>query len=224
MKKLVALLGVAALLAGCDLMGGTTEESQVSESSESSVESSAETSESSVEESSESSSAASSEASSSESESTGGEVATSEFPLVPQKSEIDQGYTLESDPLLQEIQTRMSQTEELGIDNDVAIHFTGLFLGEQGQDNVQAVFIIVNRTDMAMTNINLTVSMSTVDGDVILDSAPFVLSEDDFGILEPDTTMPAYFKIPMDSQEAFFSVSNLENVTYSIDSFEYDER
>lgn len=224
MKKLVALLGVAALLAGCDLMGGTTEESQESESSESSVESSVESSESSVEESSESSSAASSEASSNESESTNGEVATSEFPLVPQKSEIDEGYTLENDPLLQEIQTRMGQTEELGIENDVAIHFTGLFLGEQGQDNVQAVFIMVNRTDMAMTNINLTVSMSTVDGEVILDKAPFVLSEDAFGILEPDTTMPAYFKIPMESQEAFFSVSNLENVTYSIDSFEYDER
>ncbi|MBM6613957.1 hypothetical protein JTF06_03475 [Desemzia sp. RIT804] len=220
MKKLVALLGVSVLLAGCDLMGGTTEESQESESSESSIESSVESSESSVEESSESST----ESSSSASESSGGEVSTSEFPLVPQKSEIDQGYTLESDPLLQEIQTRMDQTEELGIENDVAIHFTGLFLGEQGQDNVQAVFIMVNRTDMAMTNINLTVSMSTVDGEVILDSAPFVLSEDEFGILEPDTTMPAYFRIPMDSQEAFFSVSNLENVTYSIDSFEYDER
>ena len=222
MKKLVALLGVAALLAGCDLMGGTTEESQESEASESSVESSVESSESSAEESSESSSAASSESSSSESAS--GEVATSEFPLVPQKAETDEGYTLENDPLLQEIQKRMGQTEELGIENDVAIHFTGLFLGEQGQDNVQAVFIMVNRTDMAMTNINLTVSMSTVDGEVILDGAPFVLSEDEFGILEPDTTMPAYFKIPMDSQEAFFSVSDLENVTYSIDSFEYDER
>lgn len=220
MKKLVALLGVSVLLAGCDLMGGTAEESQVSESSESSVESS----ESSAEESSESSSAASSESSSSESESTNGEVATSEFPLVPQKSEIDAGYTLENDALLQEIQVRMSQTEELGIEDDVAIHFTGLFLGDQGQDNVEAVFIIVNRTDMAMTNIDMTVSMSTVDGDVILDGAPFQLTEDDFGILEPDTTMPAYFKIPMDSQEAFFSVSDLENVTYSIDSFDFEER
>lgn len=218
MKKLVALLGVSALLAGCDLMGGTTEESQNSETSESSVEeSSVESSESSVE-SSESSS------NSSESEDTGGEVSASEFPLVPQKSEIDQGFTLENDPLLQEIQTRMGQTEELGIENDVAIHFTGLFLGEQGQDNVKAVFIMVNRTDMAMTNIDMTVSMSTVDGDVILDSAPFTLTEDTLGILEPGTTMPAYFDIPMESQEAFFSVSNLENVTYSIDSFEYDER
>lgn len=218
MKKLVALLGVSALLAGCDLMGGTTEESQNSETSESSVEeSSVESSESSVE-SSESSS------NSSESEDTGGEVSASEFPLVPQKSEIDQGFTLENDPLLQEIQTRMGQTEELGIENDVAIHFTGLFLGEQGQDNVKAVFIMVNRTDMAMTNIDMTVSMSTVDGDVILDSAPFTLTEDTLGILEPGTTMPAYFDIPMESQEAFFSVSNLENVTYSIDSFDFEER
>ena len=223
MKKLVALLGVSALLVGCDLMGGTTEESQNSETSESSVESS-EASVESSESSTESSSESSTESSSSESEDTGGEVSASEFPLVPQKSEIDQGFTLEDDPLLQEIQTRMDQTEELGIENDVAIHFTGLFLGEQGQDNVKAVFIMVNRTDMAMTNIDMTVSMSTVDGDVILDSAPFTLTEDVLGILEPGTTMPAYFDIPMESQEAFFSVSNLENVTYSIDSFDFEER
>src|SRR5690606_3931770 len=119
---------------------------------------------------------------------------------------------------------RMSQTPELGIENDVAIHFTGLFLGEQGQDNVQAVFIVVNRTDMAMTNIDLTVSMSTTDGAVILEKAPFTLTEDSFGILEPDTVMPAYFKVPMENQETFFSVSDLSKVTYSIDSFDFDER
>ncbi len=204
------------------MMGGATEESQPSESSESS----AETSESaSTEESSQaSSSEASSESSSSESASASGEEVTTQFPLVPQKSEIDKGFTLENDKLLQEIQLRMSQTPELGIENDVAIHFTGLFLGEQGQDNVQAVFIVVNRTDMAMTNIDLTVSMSTTDGAVILDKAPFTLTEDSFGILEPDTVMPAYFTVPMENQEKFFSVSDLSKVTYSIDSFDFDER
>ncbi|WP_188204724.1 hypothetical protein [Desemzia incerta] len=222
MKKWLLLLGASAFLAGCDMMGGATEESQPSESSESS----AETSESaSTEESSQaSSSEASSESSSSESASASGEEVTTQFPLVPQKSEIDKGFTLENDKLLQEIQLRMSQTPELGIENDVAIHFTGLFLGEQGQDNVQAVFIVVNRTDMAMTNIDLTVSMSTTDGAVILDKAPFTLTEDSFGILEPDTVMPAYFTVPMENQEKFFSVSDLSKVTYSIDSFDFDER
>lgn len=218
MKKWALLLGVSAFLAGCDMMGGATEESQPSESSESSAESSEESSQES------SSSEASSESSSSESASGSGEEVATQFPLVPQKSEIDQGFTLENDELLQEIQVRMSQTPELGIENDVAIHFTGLFLGEEGQDNVQAVFIVVNRTDMAMTNIDLTVSMSTTDGAVILEKAPFTLTEDSFGILEPDTVMPAYFKVPMENQETFFSVSDLSKVTYSIDSFDFDER
>lgn len=223
MKKWALLLGVSAFLAGCDMMGGATEESQPSESSESSAESSESTS---TEESSQASSSSevSSETNSSETASGSGETVSTQFPLVPQKSEIDQGFTLENDELLQEIQVRMSQTPELGIENDVAIHFTGLFLGEQGQDNVQAVFIVVNRTDMAMTNIDLTVSMSTTDGAVILDKAPFTLTEDSFGILEPDTVMPAYFKIPMENQETFFSVSDLSKVTYSIDSFDFDER
>lgn len=227
MKKWVGFLGISVFLVGCDLMGGvpeeeSTEATTVSESSESSVENS----ESSVQESSEMSSESSSESSSATSSesSAEGKVAVAELPLVPQNSEIAQGISLENDALLQQIQSKMTQTEVLGIENDVAIHFTGLFLGEQGTETAQAVFIIVNRTDMPMTNINLAVSMSTIDGDIISDSEPFKLTEESFGILEPDTVMPIYLAIPLDQQEAFFSVSNINDVTYSIDSFDFEER
>lgn len=222
MKKWVSLLGVSVFLVGCDLMGGAGEESSSSTVSESSVESS----DSSAQESSSVSSEASSESSSavSSESTTSGEVTATEFPLVPQNSELDQGITLENDPLLQQIQTKMDQTSELGIDNDVAIHFTGLFLGEQGTETAQAVFIIVNRTDMAMTNIKLSVSMSTVNGDVILDNAGFSLTEENFGVLEPDTVMPIYLAIPMENQETFFNISDINDVTYSIDSFDFEEK
>lgn len=222
MKKWIGILGLSVFLVGCDLMGGDAEESSsasVSESTESSVESSEESSATSSEASSESSSVATTPESSA-----GGEISTAEFPLVPQNSELNQGITLENDPLLQQIQDKIAQTPELGIENDVAIHFTGLFIGEQGTETAQAVFIIVNRTDMAMTNINLSISMGTVNGDVILESAPFSLTEENFGVLEPDTVMPIYLAVPIDNQETFFNISNINDVTYTIDSFEFDER
>lgn len=220
MKKWIGILGLSVFLVGCDLMGGDAEEESSSASvSESSVESSEESSAASSEASSESSSAATTPESNA-----GGEVSTAEFPLVPQNSELDKGITLENDPLLQQIQDKMAQTPELGIENDVAIHFTGLFLGEQGTETAQAVFIIVNRTDMAMTNIDLSISMSTVNGDVILESAPFSLTEENFGVLEPDTVMPIYLAVPIDNQESFFNITNINDVTYTIDSFEFDER
>lgn len=222
MKKWVSLLGVSIFLVGCDLMGGTAEEESSASSTSETSESSAESSEASMQESSESTSESSS-AASSESSATAEPVAT-QFPLVPQSSELDQGITLENDPLLQQIQSKMAQTDELGIENDVAIHFTGLYIGEQGTDTAQAVFIIVNRTGMAMTNIDLSISMSTINGDVILDSKAFSLTEDSFGVFEPDTVMPLYLAIPIDKQNLFFSISNIDEITYSIDTFDFEER
>lgn len=144
------------------------------------------------------------------------------IPLVPQKMELDQDLTLENDSVLQEIEMRMAETAELGIENDVAIHFTGMYLGETGA--MQAIFIIVNRMDMAMTNIDITISFSTVNGDVILDKSKYSLTEDSFGVLEPDTAMPIYLDIPPENEEAFFSTSNMEDLIYTIDEFDFDER
>lgn len=226
MKKVLTLLGAVMVLAGCDLMGGDSDTTTSSESS--STVATSETMASS-EMSSESSAAASSESSiigtqetiidSSNADATTTDM---EIPLVPQQMELDQGLTLENDSVLQEIEMRIAESEEIGIENDVAIHFTGMYLGEEG--NMQAIFIIVNRMDVAMTNIDITISFSTVNGDVILDKAPFYLTEESFGVLEPDTAMPIYLNIPPENEEAFFSTSNMDDLVYTIDSFDFDEK
>lgn len=149
-------------------------------------------------------------------------TSNTEIQLVPQQMELDQNLTLENDSVLQEIEMRMNESEEIGIENDVAIHFTGMYLGEEG--SMQAIFIIVNRMDVAMTNIQLSISFSTVNGDVILDSAPFNLTEESFGVLEPETAMPIYLNIPPENEEAFFSTTNMEDLIYTIDEFDFEER
>lgn len=225
MKKIVALFGAVILLAGCDFIGGGSETTSSSESS------STATSESmmSSEMSSESSEVASSQTGiigteESMVDSSAADDATTDMviPLVPQKMEIDQGLTLESDSVLQEIEMRMAESEDIGIENDVAIHFTGMYLGEAGE--MQAIFIIVNRMDVAMTNIDITISFSTIDGDVILDKAPFYLTEESFGVLEPETAMPIYLNIPPENEDAFFSTSDINNLVYTIDEFDFEEK
>ncbi|MEK6190666.1 MAG: hypothetical protein N2A99_06730, partial [Carnobacterium alterfunditum] len=93
-----------------------------------------------------------------------------------------------------------------------------------GRGNMQAIFIIVNRMDVAMTNINITISFSTVDGATILDKAQFYLTEESFGVLEPDTAMPMYLKIQPGNEDAFFSTSNMDDLIYTIDEFDFEER
>ena len=221
MKKILTLLGAVVLLAGCDLMGGG-ETTSSSESSSAVATSESMSSEMSSESSAVVSSISSSEESMSSSSATSETTSNTEIQLVPQQMELDQNLTLENDSVLQEIEMRMNESEEIGIENDVAIHFTGMYLGEEG--SMQAIFIIVNRMDVAMTNIQLSISFSTVNGDVILDSAPFNLTEESFGVLEPETAMPIYLNIPPENEEAFFSTTNMEDLIYTIDEFDFEER
>ena len=225
MKKILTLLGAVVLLAGCDFIGGGSETTSSSETSSTATSESMMSSEMSSESSAVASSQSSiigTEESMVDSSATGETTTDMDIPLVPQKMELDQGLTLESDSVLQEIEMRMAESEDIGIENDVAIHFTGMYLGEAGE--MQAIFIIVNRMDVAMTNIDITISFSTVDGDVILDKAPFYLTEESFGVLEPETAMPIYLNIPPENEDAFFSTSDINNLVYTIDEFDFEEK
>jgi outer membrane lipopolysaccharide assembly protein LptE/RlpB len=149
MKKILTLLGAVILLAGCDFIGGDSETTSSSEASSTAMSESMMSSEMSSESSAVTSSQSSiigTEESMVDSSATGETTTDMAIPLVPQQMELDQGLTLESDSVLQEIEMRMAESEDIGIENDVAIHFTGMYLGETGE--MQAIFIIVNRMGM----------------------------------------------------------------------------
>lgn len=140
---------------------------------------------------------------------------------MPQKADRESGFTLENDTVLQGINERMKEAEVIGIPDDVAIHFTGMVLNET--EKTQAVFILVNLTKMTMKNIKMTISFSNTENEIILDKASFDLTQDRFGLFEPNTAMPVYIDIPEDKKEIFNQLKDFSEMVYSIDSFEYEE-
>ncbi len=238
MKQLMIAVGIALIMSGCSSAGENNSESSTnSEVSSITVDSSKESaieSTPSIEESKQSSSDTESNSAKPGGAGTGGAIEKSEskdstsldaiseeIPLVPQKSDIENGFTIETDPVLQGVEERMRQAETIGIPNDVAIHFTGMTLNET--DKTQAIFILVNLTPMTMKNIKMTISFSNTANEVILDKAPFVLSEDRFGIFKPNTAMPVYIDIPKEKEEIFNNLKDFNEMIYSIDSFDYEE-
>ena len=115
MKKILTLLGAVATLAGCNLIRGesSNESSLVPMSSETMI-SSESAAESSAVVASESIMSNAEEAITS-SNATNELTSDMKISLVPQKMELDQNLTLENDSVLQEIETRMNESEELGI-------------------------------------------------------------------------------------------------------------
>ena len=57
---------------------------------------------------------------------------------------------------------------------------------------MQSIFILANRTDKLLINIELVVSFGLIDGDMLFKEEGFALNEEQFGVLEPNTVMPLY--------------------------------
>ena len=143
--------------------------------------------------------------------------------FVPQKSDIEQGFTIENDDALQKMEklVRESDPAQLGIERDVAIQFTGLYL--EGEEKTNAIFVIVNKTDMAMTNMEFKLSLQTADGTSLLDQYAIKLTEDVFGILEPNTAMPLYVDIDPSKKELLYKLVEERQEKISLDDFKYEE-
>ncbi|WP_277631051.1 hypothetical protein [Atopococcus tabaci] len=145
-----------------------------------------------------------------------------EIVLVPQESDIEAGFTVETDETLSQLQQLLNNTEEVGIEGDVAIHNSGLYL--EYPEGLSAVFVIVNRTPVAMKNIKMDISFSSNGGTVFLDEKSYHLSEQSFGVLEPNTAMPLYFTIPVELTDQFLAIEDIQATDYSIDSFDFEEK
>lgn len=143
--------------------------------------------------------------------------------FVPQKSDIDQGFTVENDEALKEMEKLILETDsdELGIEGDVAIQFTGLYL--EGEDTTNVIFLIINKTDITMVNMEFELSMGTADDGFVIQRHPIRLTEDVFGVLETNTAMPLYITIKSDKKELLYGLIKERNEKITLEGFIYEE-
>lgn len=206
MRKLLVFIGIVTLLAGCDLIGNTKDDSSSKESS-----SLIKAGDESV---SKTAAATTSEVNSHE------EKPTKEaLSFVPQADEINKGLTVENDEVLSTLQQMVEEDQGMGFDDDVTIIYSGQTFGKS--PNLSGVFLIVNRTEIPMKNMEFTYTFGGIDRKLIFDKKAFRLTEENFGVLEPNTVMPMYLSIPSES-EAAFAALDAKQVIEEINAFSYD--
>ena len=83
------------------------------------------------------------------------------------------------------------------------------------------VFLLSNRTEEAMTNIGITLSVATED-DVLFDNKSIYLDQEHFGILEPDTVMPVYVELDINQLESVEELSDSRQETTYISDVMFD--
>lgn len=219
MKKLGFLLVFVVVLAGCDvgqlaekITKGITSTSESAGSIVSSGEESSEP-ESSIGEKETSISIQSS------SEEMKGTV-SDELKLVPQADEIKNGLTIETDATLALLDDYVKQNPDMGYEDDVTVIYTGETFGES--PNLAGIFFIINRTDTAMKNIRFTYTFGKSENELVFDEHAFKLTEESFGILEPNAVMPMYLVVDSTKEDLLKNMESTQ-VVEEINSFDYEE-
>lgn len=219
MKKLGFLLVFVVVLAGCDvgqlaekITEGITSTSESAGSIVSSGEESSEP-ESSI---GEKETSISIQSSSEEMK----ETVSDELKLVPQADEIKNGLTIETDATLALLDDYVKQNPDMGYEDDVTVIYTGETFGES--PNLAGIFFIINRTDTAMKNIRFTYTFGKSENELVFDEHAFKLTEESFGILEPNSVMPMYLVVDSTKEDLLKNMESTQ-VVEEINSFDYEE-
>src|SRR5699024_3604092 len=114
----------------------------------------------------------------------------------PQRSETEQGLSEENDEILKQLAKTVQQEELLGQNGKVSVQYTGMTL--ETVEGISAVFLIVNRTDHALSNVHLLFSLRNEEDAILLADKSFYLKKEVFGEIQPDTAVPLYASVPID--------------------------
>lgn len=138
-----------------------------------------------------------------------------EMAFVLQISDEASGLSAENDEVLSMLTGLIdnSQTDEIGDDGEVRAQYSGLFLTDE-TDLLYAVFLLSNRTEEAMTNIGMTLSVITEET-TIFENKQIYLDQEHFGVLEPNTVMPVYVELDVSQLGVIEELSdNRQETTY----------
>lgn len=108
---------------------------------------------------------------------------------------------------------------EVGVAGELSLDYSGVYLS--GEEEIFGVYLITNRTNMDMENIQVNVTHETSNGETVLEAHPLYLGGEMFGLLEQNTAMPVY--IEMDEEDAqALEGDSFENSEITLTSLNFD--
>lgn len=90
-----------------------------------------------------------------------------------------------------------AEDDQVGTAGELTLDYSGVYLTDE--EAIYGVYLITNRTNVDMENIQFLVSQQTSGGELVLEEYPLYLGAEMFGTLEKNTAMPVY--IEMDLEE-----------------------
>lgn len=139
---------------------------------------------------------------------------TETIDFVLQVSDEMAGVSPENDDALSWVADIINEAnpEDIGEEGEIRAQYTGVYLSTSNE--IRGIFLLSNRTDEAMTNIGIDLTVET-ETNVLFENTPIFLAEEHFGVLEPHTMMPIYVEIDTAQNDVFEQINQTRGeITY----------
>lgn len=140
--------------------------------------------------------------------------------LVIPKQNADKGQTFDNNPLMAQFKQLVLDSPDMGFDNDVTVMYSGLY--DENDTNTLAYFFVINKTDIAMKNIQYKLSYGNKNGEMVWDQKYSILEDEVFGPLEPNAVLPLTMTVPKEKTDLFFSIMK-DDAAIRLDEFKYEK-
>ncbi|GAA0367293.1 hypothetical protein GCM10008932_19100 [Alkalibacterium iburiense] len=112
--------------------------------------------------------------------------AANNTPDTEENQDTEAGLTIENDEVLSILHelVETSDIDDVGLPDDITIQFTGLYLDDAEQELLLPIFLISNRTEEAYTNIEMSITFGTSDGELLFEETSFMLGENDLILMQ----------------------------------------
>ncbi|WP_096186930.1 hypothetical protein [Evansella halocellulosilytica] len=106
----------------------------------------------------------------------------------------------------------------MGIPNDFGVVPIDIYITEEGSN---LFFLAVNRLEVPITNVSFDFTLGNTDGELVFDQVEIYLSEEEFGVIEPNHTLPFFLELTPESEELYESLT-MDNMFMDIANFSMD--
>ncbi|WP_062050948.1 hypothetical protein [Bacillus sp. JCM 19034] len=141
-------------------------------------------------------------------------------PLQLHVNKVDQetGVTIEDHPLYADINQLVTAEPEMGIPNDFSVVPLDIYIADGASS---LFFLAINRLDVPLTNVSFELTLGNIDEEFVFDHTPIYLSEEEFGVLEPNYALPFFLDLTSEGEELYESLT-MDNVFMDITNYSMD--
>lgn len=147
-----------------------------------------------------------------------------ELTFVPQVSDEEVDFVEGENEITDNILSFVDEhNEELGEAGEVSVDLSNEIIYPQDQSDLRGIVLVSNRSDEPVSNFGFDVTIESDEGTTFAEDQTVFLTEEHFGVLEPNTVMPVYVEVDPEYIEELAETTIDESGTATADNFVYDD-